>query len=890
MNRRPLLLLVAAAAMATMLWALLHKEATEMAPGATAPVLPTASTAPAVPAAPAEPPPAAAIPERTAAATDQPGLPADVVWIEVLVVDATTQAPVPDADVLWTIDGDWQRARTMAAEDIELFVRDVERFAQRFGRRTRSDAQGRARIGARPDGASVYARLGHRYGLANVGGRRPVPAEGWRVALEVDCTLRVQVQDAAGAPAIGVPVDVIGCDGDGKLLPGSMFGRSLFSSEPAGFVEFPHAQIWLRHGGSSGQRDKNPVRWIAKTQVPGFDDPGVAFDRDAPPQEPIVLRLPPTGRVLARLLHAARPLQANVQFTAFRGAEGSAEARNRATPSTPDADGWATWPHVALGGMLHVVARIDNTTVEVDTEAPQLPGQEVRVDLSTAALITLCGRFVGPDGAPFVQTTVNTSYSAAARMGSIRLQTDAQGRFRWFVGEPKAQPASLQSFVVIHAAPDGTPLRADVAPRPLAAGENELGDVQLVAGQLILAGRFVYDGAQRPPKVVPSFDFAIEALADRPGSAGEERWNMVHGLAQIRRPDGTFELRGGTRPVRHRLVVRSQDYLPFEPIEFRLGTKDLSVALDTGHALLAVCNVPDGMPPRLFAGVLRRTGEGAADGKRWPSTPARGESGPFELRWPAVPAGTYALDVLATGQERPFATIDDVVVPLPPGGDARLLAIDVLAEAATLQLHLRPEGPPPAQTPMGPTLAFVLPQANDQHWQGIEVQGDDLVLPVPRGPIELLVLRSGYQPCRMQNVLREVTAALQPWPTVELRFAGLPPLPEGAQLMVELSPLQPVPVGERTYQTEHNRGPLHIWMQPFYRRFEVRDGSATLVVGDGALRIQVWLYPPNGAPARALANIEPAQLIGGPGLPPVVVRVPEQEVRAALAGAQNGGK
>ena len=266
----------------------------------------------------------------------------------------------------------------------------------------------------------------------------------------------------------------------------------------------------------------------------------------------------------------------------------------------------------------------------------------------------------------------------------------------------------------------------------------------------------------------------------------------------------------------------------------------------------------------------------------------------MELQWAALPAGTYSLDVSAAGQLQPFVTIDDIAVPPPPGGDPRLRAIDLSAVARALRVRLAVAGAERAE-PSGSssqtTLVFVLPQADDKDWLAVDVRGDEAVLPVPPGRVELLVLRPGCQPCQVAGAEGEVVVTLQPWPTVQLTFAELPPLPAGMQLMVSVAPAtDPARSSGRKFRSEFRSGPLDAWYVPSGDFVPVVEASARVPVGDGPHQLRVWLMIRDKRRWQQVQNIKPAEILGGVGLAPIAVRLAAADLQAATAALTATGK
>ncbi|MEO6594750.1 MAG: hypothetical protein ABIP94_08355 [Planctomycetota bacterium] len=833
--------------------------------------------------------PVEAAPGRSSATvttdSNQPPLADGAKWIEVRIVDAATQQPVPQAEVFWFDGSAHKKVADLPELERPALYGDPERIAKRFGWRTRSNAEGLARIATADKWASVHAYADGRYGTRSLNPQGEAPPEGFFLALEADRVLRVQVLDVEGQPAVPVKVAILMFEPDGKQKKNHGWVPPVRTEAPSGLAEWRHIQNWLRPDGGKPQF---PVAaWRVVADVPGLDASGVEFDPGAPPSEPIVLRLAATGRLKARVLFQGQPLARDVEFLAYRGAKDDVRTWNATTSVRAADDGWARFAHVALGGSLNVLAMCGSAEIEGPVDAPTGNGQEVSVELSADHIFSLTGRLLGPNGELLTNATAQASIDAEILSGSsVQVKTDALGRFLWMLSKGYIESPRLRRLVLSQTPVEGPPLRASVAPRDLTRGPNDLGDIRLTHGALVVAGRFVFD----PPDATMHVSFAVETLADTRTRSGEQRWQEVRNLTPVQRPDGSFEVRGETTPGRHRLMFHAYEHLPVAAVEFPIGTKDLAIDIALGDTLRASCLLPENLPGQLVRGVLRSAGASppdAADGPlrstgfdRFTARARNANVSPLALQWMALPAGSYTLEMRTAGVCSPLATTPEVLVPPPPGGDARLKDIDLRGKVATLKLHVVGGGD---DEPREQTMVFAQPRDNPQEWEGLQVRDGELVFPVPPGPIDLLVVRQGCQPSRFSGAEHEVTVRLEPWPSLELTFADLPPLPADVTLWANAREQSPVPAQrELRYRTENGSGPLDSWLRPGGQAAEIKSNRATVQVGDGVFRLSLYLRKQDGRRQQALRTFTPMEVYGGRNLAPVAVTVSAEELRTAL--------
>jgi hypothetical protein len=845
--------------------------------------------------------------ERVAAPVETDGgsatraIPEDSIWIDVRVIDGGTRRPVAGAEVRWATSVSYQQVALLPAAERKEYSGDREATARRFGWSARTDGDGKARVAATSHGAHVFATSEGRYAEIHVGGSQVAPAGGWVLLLEADHTLRARVLDAQGRPAVGAQVGIRMFGKDDQPVPNRGGIRPLLAKGPEAMVEFRHLQTWLKQGSS--KRELEVARWRIALEVPGVDHAGpgtsgVDFDVDQPPREPVELRLPPTGRIAARLLHEGQVLIDGVTFHVQRGNDrAGASARHEV-----DADGWARIPYVGLGGELVVVARTGHGETSKVVAAPLGEGQEVRVELSTAELLALTGRFLGPDRQPLANATVESNFDLVVASGGGLVTTDAQGRFLWLLTNRHRATPQIKRLVFSQRPIDGPPRSTTVTPREIQPGTTDLGVLVLEPEALVVSGRMRFD----VPPTEQRIWFQVESLDERRGGKAEERWSQAASLTVSQQRDGRFEVRGHATPARHRLTFPSTLHLPIAPVEFRIGQEDVEIPVVVGNVVQATCLIPDELPKDFLRGVFvpgfdppMEHHPGEIDrfgrGNRYEAEGWGTMAGRCQLRWNGLPPGTYTVHLTAVGLGTPLASIDDVVLPLPEGGDPRLLEIDLRGKLQMLLVRLGnvPERVDGRGQP--PVLVFSMPQADDQLWQGLQFHDGKLQLPVVPGPLELMVLGGDSRPQRWQFSAEQVASGqvsvdLRPWPTVELLVPDVPDLPTGITLSVYCSlPYVNAPVTRR-FAAMGVSGDLDRLFMCVSNGGQMKEGRVTVSLGDATYRVGAYLRNARDGRTISLQSVAPSEIVGGDNLAPITVQLSPDEIRAALEKLAAAGK
>lgn len=828
--------------------------------------------------------------ERTSApapASDSlPPIPADATWVEVLVLDKQTQQPVEGAEAMWSDETAYEQIQKLPEAERMPLYRDQDLIAQRWGRRGRSDRDGKLRVHLGKQWTHVQVRHQDRFGAASLPIRGEQPKDGHRVLLELDCTVRVHVVDATGQPAAGVALSLESYD---PARSRAMQVGGELQTGADGMATFAHVQQrrTAHYGPQAGQA---VTQWRLFVGIPGLELPPILVDAVQVPSEPIEVQLPPTGRLRAKVTFGGKPMP-GLQVGFHVGPKDDATANNGAANATVDPDGWARFRHVPLGKTLFVVARQRSASSTHELAGPTLPGQEVElvVELADESLV-ITGRLLGDDGQPLADQDVRGSFDATRSMGGVSVTTDAAGRFVWWIasrrkGEEEAM--RLKKLVFERRSAAGSALRAEVLPRDLVVGINDLGDLRFGIAELLVSGRFVFDtpGSGRTWA-------SVTRLGEPQPSPGEESWERVGDLRVDVDEDGRFEVRGTLPPGRQRIEVQAGLHLPVKPVEFVVGTRDLVIPVQRGFSLEASCRLPDGLSSESIQLRLQPHAAATNDTQARGPRPLRLRSDPLLAQargpvdgaipytWAALPAGTYDLRVEAIGSATPFLEVSDVVLPAPSGGDPRLRAIDLRELVTTLRVRVELTGQDATRREV--PMVFLLPQTNEQEWQGVPAD-TELVLPVPKRPVDLMVACEGYRPATLRGAVGNATVTLRPWPTVQVTFTGREALPAGANLQASARAANAGKRDERRYSTPWRSGMLSTLLAPPMSRTDVKDGVVDLPVGDGVHGLSVYVSLAPGKRGKSLKQLQPNELVAGA---PVTVQLSADEIRSVVAELQ----
>lgn len=806
-------------------------------------------------------------------------LPEDAQWIAVRVVDRDTREPVAGIGVGWVTEAVQEHLEDLDPTDPDmLFVwQSLDLQIERAGWRTTTDGEGIARVTWKQWTTVVAADAG-RYGKLQIHENTIAPPGGYVLELGPDLELAVQVLDESGQPAAHVLL-AVGVYRAGELQHFWGWGANARTEAPDGIGVLRHLQLLAEDEDVDATDPAAAPRWRVRTYLPGFDDPGIEFSLEHLPTEPLVLRLPACGRVRVRAELAGRPAPGFVGA----GLSQSTQPRRGWDPGIVngyrviDADGWARFAHVPLGRE-YVAASYTNGHLSTCFVGPIARGQEVTVVVTPDKDgIVLGGRLVDAERQAVQKQSLQLEAQGPRLHTYVAFRTDDDGRFLVHLGGARDdnRVERLRFELDRRGQP---PLQLELPPRTLRPGLEDLGELVLSGGELVVGGRFVDD---RGPytKEVPFWIQRFEAHEDP-----EQQWQTVDDTLQHQDGTGRFEVRGTVAPGRMRLAFSNHGLLPMEPIEFEAGASDLQIHLATGHALAATLLVHKGTPDEGLYAVLspaQPDPDPAARGRdedRYRVEPWGNDGGRSHLQWPALPAGRYALALHLWTRTAPLLVIPDISVPGPDGGDARLADIDLRPLTRLVLLSLFDHHGAPIDSSHG--AAFASGQDPGGEWQGTELyEATTKVLVPAAGPTELLVAIGGYRPRTVPVIGDRVDVRLDPWPTLELVVAGMPTLPPKVQLRAQL---RPVVTNDVRYRAQWSSGHLGELFDVSSRSVVVTEGRATVAVGDGPHRIELALHVERQR--IPLAGMEPDTVLPNSGR--VQVTVPQARWAEALQQAE----
>lgn len=528
-----------------------------------------------------------------------------------------------------------------------------------------------------------------------------------RDAAEIDVVLVARLEGMTGEPELARAQS--GADGRAALVPDA---DKLARVAMVGGVEF-----------------------IVTTRLPGVPDVRHALSSEytpqqAPPERPIVLRLPPLGRVAVRVLDEdGRPVADGVEV--ILAVTGRGAARWRATHA-----GVAHFAAMPLDCELRVTASESEARQageSVTLRGPRQDDEEVTCELRVGRFWPrLLGRVVDEHGAPLPAQELLVGVGArsngepaeiAADRKSAGLawrRLDAQGRFR--IPVPESAPAGSRRFVVAVHQPSGTEVEfCAVAELPgllAPAQQFDIGDLRLLATgteRLLASGRVVDE------RGMPLANVDVAAgYWDR--AAG--RWVSLNTQRVRSAADGTFVLRAvRPSPASFSLSASVAGRVPVQR-EISEGARGLELVLARGGRLRARI-VAQGVPPQLLVGAIVD-----ASGRRQEPNQAAGYFGAEHLA-----AGRYAVTVRIAQSNWELLRIEGIDVPA--GGsadDQRLARIDVSELCRKLRLRLVDAQQAP--------LADMGCDLRDAERRGLRVNSDRegwIVAAVPRGAAALTV-------------------------------------------------------------------------------------------------------------------------------------------------------
>jgi len=160
-------------------------------------------------------------------------------------------------------------------------------------------------------------------------------------------------------------------------------------------------------------------------------------------------------------------------------------------------------------------------------------------------------------------------------------------------------------------------------------------------------------------------------------------------------------------------------------------------------------------------------------------------------------------------------------------------------------------------------------------WPAVDVRDAAATIVVGKGGTDVVVTVPGYKARELRGLAgggEEHTVQLEPWPEVELVFAGMPALPPDTSLSAFLAPRASAQSGR--YHSSSSRGSRPSLTHPTYRPVPVTNGRARLTVGEGPHDLLLLLKRENVLRSVRVTDAQPAELDPTAAGPIVSVSVP----------------
>ena len=790
---------------------------------------------------------------------DVPPLPPGSNECDVTVVDAETGRPLAGVEVQWNDD----RVPFWPVLDLaEPVHTPPEARPEPFRRRARSDAAGRVRIGFGMQ-TLVLVQEPTGNGSLFVGTRDGDPPldEPRRLVVEPLVPWPVLVQDGLGQPLAKARVDLELLEGGKGVLVASLptdeRGATTLPCPKALLLapgEPPMVRITAKLGRHAGEPWQGPVHTLP---------------------EPLVLVVGNAGRIDVLVDVPGRPVGAQVEVL-LRNERGLESFGSFVC----DESGAVTVAAVPLQVPFLLRCRLEALVLERELPAFTRVGERASVRFALDGVsTTLSLQLVGPNGAA-VPGAVQVTARGANATWNTTLSVRRDGSVVWRPGQGMPVGTELDALVVTCRLRNGVTWSGELHPGKVAAGDNELGRLELVPPPLLLRARVRIDGQ---PCLPPS-GFSIEFLPPPAAAQQEPQWTALLGCPLEVRWGGIVAW-GGVPGLRHRLRFAGPGHEELPPVEFEPGTDGLEVELRATTSLVVSLLLPDELELDALRAVLLPERGAALEERSWQGTvlPARSpgaaaDAGPVaRVRWPDVPRGRYRLQLGPAGWPEPAIELRDVDVPLPADGDPRLASLDLRPQVRFVRVRVK--RPPLAADEPETAVVFVAPEQQPAaEWVGFPVQAGVARVALPKRPVDLLVGATGCRPGALLRVRGDCDVELQPWPRAQLEFVGLPMLPDDVELKVS-GLLATAPQHPGAFRAGPHRDRLERLLED---RVIARASAAGIVAVPAQPRpaeFGVWLIGPGHL--VPLQRLSTNQLPAGPGR--VRVQLDADEVAAALA-------
>ncbi|MBI5434701.1 MAG: hypothetical protein HZA52_17850 [Planctomycetes bacterium] len=512
-------------------------------------------------------------PTRTAAGRERHGAPVKTPAPSgpaLVVVDAATRNPIVDAVVaMLALEGVDKRTIALPSR--------LEADAQRRGKRSRTDAQGRVALPVKRGELFAVAWTKDRWGAASVSRK----ANSVELLVRVDGSVEIFTHDADRVPVVGVPLALAYYLDSAK----SFVRLAEATSNERGRATFEHGRASLEGIRPSSLEVLVDGAFTAPVRrTVSLDDVGVS----------VPLEVPPFGSVAVRVRDFEdREVKSGVTIALIPdGVRMSPTGKSQLEL----VDGVAVFSAVAVGAeaTFQTYLRVGKEKLGPITASTKVEKAGERVELVLGgpnSVPVLVARVLDDELKPFANQALDVNLVAQAPNGAGKpptpVTTDATGLVRLYLpgwpnggGALRLVAAPTRWRKILTAVVD--------VPVALALGEQPLGDVVLRGLPLLVAGRVVDQLGQ------PIANANVNVLRRAKDGVG---WSDI-GSADLTDPLGEFAM--DADPESGELAVRASaaDCARAEPVPFARGSSGLSLALVRTASLEGTVRIDPELSPQ----------------------------------------------------------------------------------------------------------------------------------------------------------------------------------------------------------------------------------------------------------------------------------------------------
>ncbi|MCA8973364.1 MAG: hypothetical protein KDC98_01515 [Planctomycetes bacterium] len=665
--------------------------------------------------------------------------------VDVLVVVAITGDPIGGATVRFAPSEPYGVSTEEQRELAALQELDLRAYLERIGGTAITDPTGHCTVMLPPGDVLLGASQGELFHARYVDSSAKGPII---LALLPDRTLSILVLDADGLACKGAEIRA-----EAEWIGQGTSETRHGATDLAGRLEIRHAQCHVCDHLSDVRR--------IRASIGGCFSPMVEVDFSSPPAE-IVLRLPPSGRVIVHVRDAqGRPL--DLAYDAYRRVEltlldqkprsrreeydlwNASRSARTAAALTPAGD--AVFSHVALDK--HLIAQ--HMQLWRSHVGPTRAAPEVEITLAESALdAILTATVLRPDGSVVAESEIRVSFASSRGGGGYGARTDVAGRMRFNLSNDM-DGETWRIGIALEATPR---LEVELPPRAICAGVNDLGEVRLQRRGILVAGRTQVD----PSTPLDDVEIDVERYED-----GE--WSREWLTADWGPDEGQFEIHGSMPPgSRLRLIADEGAFLTANPTEFEPGARDVVVTVIEAGAVHATFLVADDMAHSRLSTCLRHLASGR---EATPIEEGRGRlnlskdrdehGGRMERRWRHLLPGQYELTVSCTGNPEPILCLGPIEVPSGRDGAPKLNDIDLRGRLRRIEIRAMTADGSPIASPG----AYVLVRSNEVDWHAYSLTTGVAVL-FASTSVEAFVIADGYCIAHEPAILESSTVRLLP--------------------------------------------------------------------------------------------------------------------------------